>query len=66
MSDPAPGYIGPASVQIQVTDLGKTGSGGAGSDDDTLNISTSYGAVKEGDESNNLAGPVVSVAGVVG
>jgi uncharacterized repeat protein (TIGR01451 family) len=37
--DPASAYTGPASFRIQVDDLGHSGSGGAASDDDTLNIS---------------------------
>ena len=41
---PTPGYTGAASIQMVSNDLGKTGTGGAQSDDDTINITVTAGA----------------------
>jgi len=42
---PTNGYDGPASIQIVTNDLGNTGSGGAQSDTDTINITVLKGGV---------------------
>jgi Bacterial Ig domain/Cadherin domain/RTX calcium-binding nonapeptide repeat (4 copies) len=36
--DPTAAYFGPATVEVLTSDLGNTGTGGAQTDDDTLNI----------------------------
>jgi len=41
---PTPGYTGAASLQMVSNDLGKTGTGGPQSDDDTINITVTAGA----------------------
>ncbi|HKQ99532.1 MAG TPA: Calx-beta domain-containing protein [Pyrinomonadaceae bacterium] len=43
--EPTNGYDGPASIQITTNDLGNTGSGGALSDTDTINITVHKGGV---------------------
>jgi uncharacterized repeat protein (TIGR01451 family) len=55
--DPTPAFIGPASVRIQTSDLGHSGSGGELSDDDTLVINVVAAVDLQVSKSINIASP---------